>query len=136
MFFSTYLAHVQDIFTISENGIPVIAAELTEKILALKTFIIVAPEYNGVMPPMLSNATAWMTRVTTDWRDAFNEKFVALATHSGSGGAKGLQAMQMHFQHLGANILARELLTNYDKPLNKEAAIGIIIKLAKLYESE
>ncbi len=66
MFFSTYLAHAQDIFTISENGIPVIAAELTEKILALKTFIIVAPEYNGVMPPMLSNATAWMTRVTTD----------------------------------------------------------------------
>ena len=64
------------------------------------------------------------------------KNFVALATHSGSGGAKGLQAMQMHFQHLGANILARELLTNYDKPLNEEAAIGIIIKLAKLYESE
>ena len=117
-----------------KNGIPAIGVELTEKILSLKTFIIVAPEYNGVMPPMLTNATAWMTRVTTDWRDAFNEKFVALATHSGSGGAKVLQAMRMHFQHLGANILARELLTNYDKPLNAEAASEIIKSLAKLSE--
>ena len=38
-----------------------------------------------------------------DWRDAC--------------GAKGLQAMRIQFQHLGANILAREILTTYEKPL-------------------
>ena len=118
-----------------ENGIPESALDLATKILELKAFIIVAPEYNGVMPPVLNNAMAWTSRATKDWRDAFNEKIVALATHSGGGGAKGLQAMRIQFQHLGANILAREILTTYEKPLNEETAIAMINTLAKLSEA-
>jgi chromate reductase, NAD(P)H dehydrogenase (quinone) len=115
-----------------ENGIPENALDLATTILALKAFIVVAPEYNGVMPPVLNNAMAWTSRATKDWRDAFNEKIVALATHSGGGGAKGLQAMRIMFQHLGANILAREILTTYEKPLNDETAISMINNLVKL----
>ncbi len=115
-----------------ENGIPESALDLATKILDLKAFIIVAPEYNGVMPPVLNNAMAWTSRATKDWRDAFNDKIVGLATHSGGGGAKGLQAMRIQFQHLGANILARELLTTYEKQLNEETAIGMIQALSRL----
>ncbi|MGB1226712.1 MAG: NADPH-dependent FMN reductase [Poseidonibacter sp.] len=115
-----------------ENGIPEVVLDLATKILDLKAFIIVAPEYNGVMPPVLNNAMAWTSRATKDWRDAFNDKIVGLATHSGGGGAKGLQAMRIQFQHLGANILARELLTTYEKPLNEETAIGMIQALSRL----
>ena len=115
-----------------ENGIPESVLDFATKILALKAFIIVAPEYNGVMPPVLNNAMAWTSRATKNWRDAFNEKFVGLATHSGGGGAKGLQAMRIMFQHLGANILAREILTTYEKPLNEESAISMIKNLVKL----
>lgn len=114
------------------NGIPDVAKELAEEILGLKAFIVVAPEYNGVMPPVLNNAMAWTSRSTENWRDAFNEKIVGLATHSGGGGAKGLQAMRIQFQHLGANILARELLTTYEKPLNEESAINMLKQLEKL----
>ncbi len=114
------------------NGVPEVAKELAERILDLKAFIVVAPEYNGVMPPVLNNAMAWTSRATDSWRDAFNEKVVAVATHSGGGGAKGLQAMRMMFQHLGANIIARELLTTYEKPLNEDTANNMIIQLAKL----
>ena len=57
---------------------------------------------------------------------------MALATHSGGGGAKGVQAMRIQFQHLGANILAREILTTYEKPLNEETAIALIKNLKKL----
>ena len=38
--------------------------------------IIVAPEYNGVMPPVLNNAMAWTSRATKNWRDAFDDKDV------------------------------------------------------------
>jgi len=114
------------------NGIPDTAKELAQKILSLNAFIVVAPEYNGVMPPVLNNAMAWTSRATKDWRDAFNEKIVGLATHSGGGGAKGLQAMRIQFQHLGANILARELLTTYEKPLNEDSAVVMIKQLEKL----
>lgn len=117
-----------------KNGLPEAAKELAEKILALKAFIVVAPEYNGVMPPVLNNAMAWTSRSTKDWRDAFNDKIVGLATHSGGGGAKGLQAMRIQFQHLGANILARELLTTYEKQLNEDAAKNMIEQLNKFSE--
>lgn len=117
-----------------ENGIPEIAKDLAEKILSIKAFIIVAPEYNGVMPPVLNNAMAWTSRSTKNWRDAFNEKIVALATHSGGGGAKGLQAMRIMYQHLGANILAREILTTYEKSLNEESVIAMIKSIKKLSE--
>lgn len=114
------------------NGIPDTAKDLAEQILAHKAFIIVAPEYNGVMPPVLNNAMAWTSRSTDCWRDAFNDKVVGLATHSGGGGEKGLQAMRLMYQHLGANILARELLTTYEKPLNQETANLMIAHLVKL----
>ena len=115
-----------------KNGVPTQVKELASKILDLKAFIIIAPEYNGVMPPVLNNAMAWTSRSTKDWRDAFNEKTVGLATHSGGGGTKGLQAMRMMFQHLGANVIAREILTTYEKHLNEETANNMIIQLIKL----
>jgi len=114
------------------SGIPDTAKDLAEQILALNAFIIIAPEYNGVMPPVLNNAMAWTSRSTDSWRDAFNDKIVGLATHSGGGGAKGLQAMRIMYQHLGANILARELLTTYEKPLNEDSAKKMIEQLIKL----
>lgn len=115
-----------------KNGIPETATVLAEKILSLKAFIIVAPEYNGVMPAVLNNAMSWTSRATENWRDAFNEKIVGLATHSGGGGTKVLQAMRIQFQHLGANILARELLTSYEKALNEDSAKNMITQLEKL----
>ncbi|WP_026804647.1 NADPH-dependent FMN reductase [Aliarcobacter lanthieri] len=115
-----------------KNGIPESVLDLATKIMDLKAFIIVAPEYNGVMPPVLNNAMAWTSRATKNWRDAFNDKVLALATHSGGGGQKGLQAMRIMFQHLGANILAREILTNYEKSLNEDSAKAILQNLVKL----
>lgn len=115
-----------------KNGIPENAKELAQKILSLKAFIIVAPEYNGVMPAVLNNAMSWTSRATENWRDAFNEKVVGLATHSGGGGTKVLQAMRIQFQHLGANILARELLTSYEKALNEDSAKNMISQLDKI----
>ena len=115
-----------------ENGIPESALDLASKILNLNSFIIVAPEYNGVMPPVLNNAMAWTSRATKDWRDAFNHKIVLLSTHSGGGGEKGIQAMRIMFQHLGANVLSREIITNYQNELNEESAEQIINTLIKI----
>ena len=42
-----------------KNGLPEVAKELASKILSLNAFIVVAPEYNGVMPAVLNNAMAW-----------------------------------------------------------------------------
>ena len=52
--------------------------------------------------------------------------------NSGGGGEKGLQAMRIMFQHLGANVIAREILTTYEKPLSDESANKMIDQLVKL----
>lgn len=83
------------------------------------------------MPPVLNNATAWTSK-SIKVADSFNEKTVGLSTHSGGGGTKGLQAMRIMFQYLGANVIAREILTTYDKPLNEHTANNMIIQLIKL----
>ena len=114
------------------NGIPDTAKELANKILSLKAFIIVAPEYNGVMPPVLNNAMAWTSRATESWRDAFNEKIVGLATHSGGGGNDVMQAMRTQFTRLGAIVLPREIVTTFQKKLDENSSERILKQFLQL----
>jgi len=39
------------------------------------------------------------------------------------------------FQHLGANVIAREILTTYEKPLSDESVNKMIDQLVKLTHS-
>jgi len=57
---------------------------------------------------------------------------VGLATRSGGGGQKVLVAMRLQFSHLGCNVLGRELVTNSSKPLNEEAARGVLAQMGRL----
>lgn len=115
-----------------EQGVPSGAQDLTQKMIDASGFIVVAPEYNGSIPPVLVNAISWISRAGEDWRAAFNQKFSLVATHSGGGGLKVLNAMRQQLNHLGCNVLARELLTNYQKPLNLESAQNTLTQLCQI----
>jgi chromate reductase, NAD(P)H dehydrogenase (quinone) len=107
------------------------ALALTEKVKTAKSLLVVAPEYNGSIPPVLNNAIAWISTSTKDWRVAFNGKPVALATHSGGGGNHVLLAMRQQFAYIGANVLGRQILTHYQKALAPESATALISELIK-----
>ena len=94
--------------------------------------VIVAPEYNGSLPPVLNNAIAWLSVATDDFRELFTLKPVGLATHSGGGGQKVLVAMRLQCSHLGATVLGRELLTTKKKPLNEQSARALLRQLIDL----
>ena len=112
-------------------GAPQSVALLSESFRAADGFFVCAPEYNGSIPPTLTNAIAWMSTQTDDFRALFNGKPVAVATHSGGGGQKVLVAMRLQFSHLGCNVVGRELLTNKKRPLREESALSIIGQLQK-----
>lgn len=115
------------------NEAPEAAISLRDKLIKAKSIITVAPEYNGSTPPVLSNAIAWVSRSgSDDWRGAFAKKFAAVATHSGGGGQKVLNVMRIQLEHLGTNVIARELLTHYQKPLNPDSASAVLSELQKL----
>lgn len=104
-----------------------------ESLFAASTGLLVAaPEYNGSTPPTLSNAIAWLSTQSDDFRALFTLKPVGLATHSGGGGQKVLVAMRLQFSHLGSTVLGRELLTNGKKPLNESSAKAVLSQLKEL----
>lgn len=55
------------------EGIPGRALELTQSLSDSQGVVIVAPEYNGSLPPCLVNAISWISRSSEgdDWRRAF-----------------------------------------------------------------
>ena len=89
-------------------------------------YIVCAPEYNGSIPPIVTNAIAWISVSTDGWRDAFNNKFALIASSSGGPGGKYLIAMKAQLEHLGSIVLPRAIMTSSSKPLDPESAKKII----------
>ncbi len=114
----------------SAHGVPQVAHELGELFKKSSALIFCAPEYNGTTPPILNNAIAWLSRTDEgDWRSSFNGKFSIVATHSGGGGAKVLNALRSMLEHLGSVVLPRTILTTYSIPLKKDSAHAILEQL-------
>lgn len=112
-----------------EKGIPPEVTQLAKKLQIFDALIIVSPEYNGSMPPVLNNAIAWVSRVGDDFRAIFNQKFVAIASHSGGGGMRGNDAVRAMFSYIGANVLSREIINNYSKEYKKDTVVGVMKEL-------
>ncbi|MCO4754404.1 MAG: NAD(P)H-dependent oxidoreductase [Bacteriovoracaceae bacterium] len=115
-----------------EDGVPENAKKLAELLIASGGIVLLAPEYNGSIPPIMSNAINWVSRTGDDWRGAFNNKFAVVGTHSGGGGLKVCQAMRQQLEHVGCNVLARNVVTNFQKELNPESANDIMTSLVEL----
>jgi NAD(P)H-dependent FMN reductase len=117
-----------------EKGIPKAIDELVQTLENSKGYIVIAPEYNYSIPPVLTNAVAWMSRIDPEFKKYFEQKSVLLATHSGGGGADVLRDMRNQFTKLGANVLEEEILTTYKKPLDEtysKQVLQTLLALAK-----
>lgn len=117
-----------------KDGIPENAKKLAQILINSHAIIFVAPEYNGSFPPTFNNTIAWVSRIGDDWRLCFNGKPAAIATHSGGGGQYALLAMRSQLSYIGMNVIGRQILTNFNKPLNPDTAKDVIRQLIK-YES-
>ena len=105
------------------------AEKLTNQMISASAFIICAPEYNGGVPPILSNAITWITVQTKNWRDAFNSKWALISTHSAGSGYRFLTAFRSQLEYLGSNVLARTIAVSDEKPLDKDSAKRILQEL-------
>jgi chromate reductase len=85
------------------DGFPPGADRLRECIQTNDAFVISCPEYNASMPGLLKNTIDWVSRFSPQ---PFNEKHGLLLSASPSmvGGNRGLWALRVPFEHLGARI--------------------------------
>ena len=87
----------------TEHGIPRGAEELRRRLSASDAFIVSSPEYNGSMPGMFKNLIDWTSRYRPQ---PFDGKHGLLLSASPSmvGGNRGLWALRVPLEHLGAQI--------------------------------
>ena len=85
------------------EGIPPGAQHFRDRLLAADAFLIASPEYNASMPGVLKNAVDWTSRFRPQ---PFNGKqgFLLSASPSMAGGNRGLWALRIPLEHLGARI--------------------------------
>lgn len=85
------------------EGLPQGAQRFRERLLASDAFVIASPEYNGSMPGVVKNAIDWTSRFRPQ---PFNGKqgFLLSASPSMAGGNRGLWALRVPLEHLGARI--------------------------------
>ncbi len=94
----SYNGDVQD-----SEGMPAGAIELQRRLQRCDAFVIASPEYNASMPGVLKNTIDWVSRLDPQ---PFNELDGLLLSASPSmvGGNRGLWALRIPFEHLGARI--------------------------------
>ncbi len=87
----------------SRAGCPAGADELHRRLEACDAFVVSSPEYNASLPGLLKNAIDWVSRYEPQ---PFNERHGLLLSASPSmmGGNRGLWALRIPFEHLGARV--------------------------------
>lgn len=85
------------------EGFPKGAEEFHRHVVSNDALVIISPEYNASMPGVLKNAIDWLSRYRPQ---PFNEKHILLlsASPSMTGGNRGLWALRVPLEHLGARV--------------------------------
>lgn len=85
------------------SGMPVGARRLHDLLVANDAFMIASPEYNASMPGVLKNVIDWVSRMRPQ---PFNGRqgLLLSASPSMAGGNRGLWALRVPLEHLGARI--------------------------------
>ena len=116
----------------TKENVPIEIFEIKEKLFAADKWIICAPEYNGSIPPILSNFIAWLSISGEDFRYLFNGQPIAIATFSGGIGLELLTSLRIQLVHLGSQVLGRQLLSSYNKPIDTKTIEDIIQRLSQM----
>ena len=116
----------------TKDNIPAEVVVIKEKLFEIKKWIICAPEYNGSIPPILSNFIAWLSISGDDFRNLFNGQPIAIATFSGGIGLELLTSLRIQLVHLGSQVLGRQLLSSFSKPIDEQTIEDIVKRLLQM----
>tara|TARA_Y100001968_G_scaffold70873_1_gene62043 strand:+ start:969 stop:1493 length:525 start_codon:yes stop_codon:yes gene_type:complete len=118
--------------THKEQGIPSEIQSIYKQMLSIPRWVICAPEYNGSIPPLLTNMIAWLSVQGDDFRLLFNGRPIAMASFSGGGCMELLLSMRIQLTHLGAQVVGRQLTSNNSKPAKDESIEDLLKRLFQM----
>ena len=117
---------------VKEQGMPAGVGPLHHQLMAAPRWMICAPEYNGSIPPVLTNAIAWLSVQGDDFRTLFNGRPVAMASFSGGAGIELLTVLRIQLTHLGAQVVGRTLAGNRSRPPQDSSIQDVLKRLLQM----
>jgi chromate reductase len=102
----------------SRSGVPKNAVNLKRMIGAHHGVLIVTPEYNSSVPPLVKNAIDWVTRVQ-DGQEPRGQVFrdrafsIAAASESRLGGTRSLAALRLILSACQATVIPNQLALSF-----------------------
>ena len=106
--------------------------DLKKKLFNSEKWIICSPEYNGSIPPILTNLIAWLSISGDDFRNLFNGQPIAIATFSGGQGIELITSLRIQLSHLGSQVVGRHLSACFSKPAEEKTIEDIINRLIQM----
>src|SRR5438034_8749322 len=102
----------------AKSGVPKHAVNLKRMIGAHHGVLIVTPEYNSSVPPLVKNTIDWVTRVQDPHEtrgQVFRERAFAIAAASESrlGGARALAALRLILSACHATVIPNQLALSF-----------------------
>jgi NAD(P)H-dependent FMN reductase len=102
----------------ARSGVPKAAVDLKRMIGVHHGILIVTPEYNASLPPLLKNAIDWVSRVQDPHEargQVFHERAFAIAAASGGrfGGARCLAALRLVLTACRATVIPNQLALSF-----------------------
>jgi chromate reductase, NAD(P)H dehydrogenase (quinone) len=102
----------------TKSGVPKNAVNLKRMIGTHHGVVIVTPEYNSSVPPLLKNTIDWVSRVQDSHEtrgQVFREKPFAIAAASESrlGGSRALAALRLILTACRATVIANQLALSF-----------------------
>ena len=94
----------------AEKNFPDEIKNLKEILLESHSIIWCSPEYNGGISPIVTNAIAWISRATVDWKDAFNNKNMLICSSSGGNGKSFVEGFKIQLKYLGSDVMGESLI--------------------------
>ena len=104
---------------------------LHEQFIKSGSLIFCAPEYNGGLPPVLSNAVTWLSLSSVQWRECFDQKFTLITSFSGGSAFRFLSQFRLQLEYLGAIVYPRTISVTLENPLNQDSARRILQNFIK-----
>lgn len=102
----------------AKSGVPKNAVNLKRMIGAHHGVLIVTPEYNSSVPPLLKNAIDWVSRVQDPHEvrgQVFRDRVFAIAAASGGrlGGSRALAALRLILSACQATVIPNQLALSF-----------------------
>jgi NAD(P)H-dependent FMN reductase len=102
----------------AKSGVPKNAVDLKRMIAGHHGILIVTPEYNASVPPLVKNTIDWLSRVQ-DPNEARGQVFrerpfaIAAASESRLGGTRALAALRLVLSALQATVIPNQLALSF-----------------------